>query len=90
MVSSAEDERTASRVAVERAAEALGVEIAVLFRNGEVVACAGPRHDPAIEAALADVADGQTARLMGPGVDDRAGARHHGRAGHAVAPRARA
>ena len=71
MVSSAEDERTASRVAVERAAEALDVEIAVLFRQGEVVACAGPRHDPAIEAALADVADGQSSRLMGPGVDDR-------------------
>jgi PAS domain S-box-containing protein len=58
-------------VAVERAAEALSSEIAVLFRRGELVACAGPRHDPAIEAALADVADGQTSRLMGPGVDDR-------------------
>jgi PAS domain S-box-containing protein len=71
MVSSAEDERTASRVAVERAAEALSAEIAVLFRRGEVVACAGPRHDPVIEAALADVADGQTSRLLGPGVGDR-------------------
>src|SRR6185503_5298508 len=71
MVSSAEDERTASRVAVERAAEALGADVAALLRRGEVVACAGPRHDPAIEAALAAVADGQSSRLMGPGVGDR-------------------
>jgi len=46
MVSSAEDERTASRVAVERAAEALRADVAVLLRRGEVVASVGFRHDP--------------------------------------------
>ena len=34
MVSSAEDERTATRVAVERAAEALDADIAALIRRG--------------------------------------------------------
>jgi PAS domain S-box-containing protein len=71
MVSSAEDERTASRVAVERAAEALGAELAVLLQHGEVVASVGFTRDPALETALADVADGQTARLIAPGVPDR-------------------
>jgi two-component system, cell cycle sensor histidine kinase and response regulator CckA len=71
MVSSAEDERTASRVAVERAAEALDADIGVLFRGGEVVASVGLGRDAMLEAALADVADGHTARLMAPGVGDR-------------------
>jgi PAS domain S-box-containing protein len=71
MVSSAEDERTACRVAVERAAEALGAELAVLLKAGEVVASVGYRRDPVLEAALADVADGQAARLIAPGVEDR-------------------
>jgi two-component system, cell cycle sensor histidine kinase and response regulator CckA len=71
MVSSAEDERTASRVAVERAVEALGADIGVLFRAGTIVASAGMSRDPMLEAALADVADGHTARLMAPGVGER-------------------
>jgi PAS domain S-box-containing protein len=71
MVSSAEDERTASRVAVERAAEALGAEIAALLRQGEVVASVGFRRDPMLEAALADVAEGHTGRLIAPGLEDR-------------------
>jgi PAS domain S-box-containing protein len=71
MVSSAEDERTASRVAVERAADALAADVAVLFRAGDIVASTGFDRDPMLEAALADVADGQIARLIAPGVDDR-------------------
>jgi len=71
MVSSAEDERTASRVAVERAAEALGADVAALLRRGEVLASVGFRRDPLLEAALADIAEGRTARLMAPGLEDR-------------------
>jgi PAS domain S-box-containing protein len=71
MVSSAEDERTACRVAVERAADALAADVAVLLQRGEVVASAGLDRDPTLEAALADVADGQTVRLIGPSVGDR-------------------
>jgi len=72
MVSSAEDERTASRVAVERAAEALGADIAALIRRGEVVASVGFQGDPLIEAGLAEVAEGNTSRLTGPGAEERA------------------
>ena len=72
MVSSAEDERTASRVAVERAAEALDAEVGALIRRGEVVASVGYRRDPMLEAALIEVAEGTTNRLMGPGVEERA------------------
>jgi PAS domain S-box-containing protein len=71
MVSSAEDERTASRVAVERAAEALDADLAVLLKAGDVVASVGFRPDPVVAAALADIADGHTARLIAPGVPDR-------------------
>jgi PAS domain S-box-containing protein len=71
MVSSAADERTASRVAVERAAEALGAEVGALLRRGEVVASVGFRRDPMFEAALASVAEGNTGRLMAPGLEDR-------------------
>ena len=71
MVSSAEDERTASRVAVERAAEALGADLAVLLKAGDVVASVGFRRDPVVEAALADIAEGHTARLVARGVPDR-------------------
>jgi len=53
MVSSAEDERTASRVAVERAAEALGADLAVLLQDGEVVASVGFTRDPVLEAVPA-------------------------------------
>jgi PAS domain S-box-containing protein len=72
MVSSAEDERTASRVAVERAAEALDAEIAALLRHGEVVASVGFGHDATLEAALAEVADGTTTRLTAPGLEEHA------------------
>ena len=52
MVSSAEDERTASRVAVERAAEALDADVAALLSGGEVVASVGLHGDPLLLAAL--------------------------------------
>ena len=71
MVSSAEDERTASRVAVERAADALDADIAALVSGGEVVASVGLNDDPLLIAALAEVADGRTSRLMAPGLTDR-------------------
>ena len=71
MVSSAEDERTAGRVAVERAAEALGADLAVLLKAGAVVASVGLRRDPVVEAALLDIADGHTSRLIAPGAADR-------------------
>jgi PAS domain S-box-containing protein len=71
IVSSAEDERTASRVAVERAAEALGAEVAALLRHDQIVASVGFRSDPLLHAALAAVADGQTGRLLAPGLADR-------------------
>ena len=71
MVSSAEDERTASRVAVERAAEALRADTAALLRGGEVVAWVGFERDPMLEAALAEIAEGRTARLMAPGHAER-------------------
>jgi PAS domain S-box-containing protein len=71
MVSSAEDERTASRVAVERAADALDADVAALLRRGDVVASVGLRHDAMLEAALAEVAEGRTSRLMAPGLEDR-------------------
>ena len=71
LVSAAEDERTANRVAVERAAEALGADLAVLLKAGDVVASVGFKRDPVVEAALTDVADGHTARLIAPGMHDR-------------------
>jgi len=72
MVSDAGDERTASRVAVERATEALGADLGALIRRGEVVASQGLGRDAALEAALFDVADGQTGRLLAPDVGERA------------------
>ena len=74
VVSSAEDERTASRVAVERAAEALGAELAALLTRGELVASVGFSGEPSIgrglERALTDVAAGYSDRLTVPGVGD--------------------
>ncbi len=67
MVSSAEDERTASRVAVERAADALDADVAALLSGGEVVASVGLHGDPLLMAGLVEVADGRTSRLMAPG-----------------------
>jgi PAS domain S-box-containing protein len=63
MVSSAEDERTASHVAVERAAEALESDAAALVSRGRVVASVGVQLD----AELAEVAEGRSTRLDLPG-----------------------
>jgi PAS domain S-box-containing protein len=71
MVSSAEDERTASRVAVERAAEALDADVAALLRRGTVVASVGLEGHAMLEAALVEVADGHTGKLMAPGLEER-------------------
>jgi PAS domain S-box-containing protein len=67
-VSSASDERTASRLAVERAAEALEAEVAALVRHGEVYVSIGFPSDPALERALVDVAEGRTTMLVAPGL----------------------
>src|ERR687896_997182 len=69
-VSSASDERTASRLAVERAAEALDAEVAALLREGEVYVSIGFPSDPALEQALADIADRHTTTLMAPGLGE--------------------
>jgi PAS domain S-box-containing protein len=68
-VSSAEDERTASRVAVERAAETFGALAAALVREGEVVASAGARRDGALMSAMAEV-EGESTQLSVPGLVD--------------------
>ena len=69
-VSSASDERTATRLAVERAAEALDAEVAALLRRGEVFVSIGFPSDPALERALTDVAEGRTTTLMAPGLGE--------------------
>jgi PAS domain S-box-containing protein len=69
-VSSASDERTASRLAVERAAEALDAEVAALLREGEVYVSIGFPSDPALEHALAEVAEGRTTTLLAPGLGE--------------------
>jgi PAS domain S-box-containing protein len=69
-VSSASDERTASRLAVERAAEALDAEVAALLRRGEVYASIGFPSDPALEQVLADVAEGRATTLVAPGLGE--------------------
>jgi len=66
MVSSAEDERTASRVAVERAAEALKADATALIRRGEVVASVGLPKDGTLATALAEAAEGQGFDLVLP------------------------
>ena len=70
MVSSAEDERTASNVAVERAAEALGADVAALVRRGEIVASIGLPRDRELEAALTQIAEGGGAGLILPGLGE--------------------
>jgi two-component system cell cycle sensor histidine kinase/response regulator CckA len=67
-VSSASDERTASRLAVERAAEALDAEVAALLRRGEIYVSIGLPGNPALERALAGVAEGRTTTLLAPGL----------------------
>jgi PAS domain S-box-containing protein len=69
-VSSASDERTAVRLAVERAAEALDAEVAALLRRGEVYVSIGFPSDPALERALAEVAEGRTTTLVAPGLGE--------------------
>jgi PAS domain S-box-containing protein len=66
MVSSAEDGRTASRVAVERAAEALGAEVAVLMSGGEIQEAVGFSGDPILGSALAEVAEGRASSVVVP------------------------
>ncbi len=70
MVSSAEDERTATRVAVERAAEALRAEAAALLRGGRIVASVGLPREQAVEAALASIAEGDGDGLVLPGLGE--------------------
>jgi PAS domain S-box-containing protein len=70
VVSSAEDERTASRVAVERAAEALDAELAALLRRGEVVVSIGFPAGPTLEHALGEVAEGRATSIMLPGLGE--------------------
>jgi PAS domain S-box-containing protein len=70
MVSSAEDERTASHVAVERAAEALRADATALVRRGEVVASVGMPRDGTSAAALADAAEGNGTHLVLPGLGE--------------------
>jgi PAS domain S-box-containing protein len=65
-VSSAEDGRTANRVAVERAAKALGADVAALLSRGEVVASVGVTGDDGLGRALAGIAAGHTDRLSVP------------------------
>ena len=69
-VSSASDERTAIRLAVERAAEALDAEVAALLRRGEVYVSIGFPSDPALEQALTEVAEGRTDTLLAPGLGE--------------------
>ena len=69
-VSSAPDERTAIRLAVERAAEALDAEVAAFLRRGEVYVSIGFPSDPALERALAEVAQGSTTTLLAPGLGE--------------------
>ena len=66
-VSSAEDERTASRLAVERAAEALGAEVAALLSRNQIVVSYGFTGDRALERALAGVAAGHADSVLVPG-----------------------
>jgi two-component system, cell cycle sensor histidine kinase and response regulator CckA len=70
VVSTAPDQRTASRVAIERAAEALDCEVAALLRRGEVFVSIGFPSDPALEVALVDVAEGRTTTLVAPGLGE--------------------
>jgi PAS domain S-box-containing protein len=70
MVSSAEDEHTASHVAVERAAEALRADGAALLRSGEVVAAIGFSGEPSATQALALVAEGDSERIELPELGD--------------------
>ncbi len=66
LVSSAEDERSASQMAVERTAEALEAEVAALVRGREVVAGVGFPADHELEHALADVAANEAVSLVIP------------------------
>ncbi len=68
LVSSAEDERSASQMAVERTAEALEAEVAALVRGREVVASFGFAPDHELERALADVAVDEAVSIVIPGL----------------------
>ena len=69
-VSSAEDERTASRVVVERAVETFNAEAAALLREGQVVASAGIRSDaiPGLALEPGDLGE-ECTELTVPGLE---------------------
>jgi PAS domain S-box-containing protein len=70
LISSAEDERSASQLTVERTAEALEAEVVALVRGHEVVASIGFPSDPALERALVEVAAGERDSLVAPGLGE--------------------
>jgi PAS domain S-box-containing protein len=70
LVSSAEDERSASLMTVERTAEALEAEVAALVRGHELVASVGLPSDPTLERALVEVATGEATSLALPELGD--------------------
>ncbi len=70
LISSAEDERSASQLTVERTAEALEAEVAALVRGHEVVASIGFALDPALERALVEVASGERDSLALPALGE--------------------
>jgi signal transduction histidine kinase len=67
-VSSCENEASAARAAVERAAEALDAEVAAILCGGEVVAAVGYPEGAAPTAELISVAAGAGGELTVPGV----------------------
>src|SRR5918996_3620513 len=69
-VSSAADERTAVRLAVQRVAQALEAEVVAFVRQGEVRASIGFPPDPALERALVEVADGSATTVVAPGAGE--------------------
>jgi PAS domain S-box-containing protein len=67
VVSSAEDERSATRLAVERAAEALEAEVVALLRDGRLVAGIGFPDRPGPLEGLLAFADGSADTVDVPG-----------------------
>jgi PAS domain S-box-containing protein len=70
VVSSAGDEQTATRLAVERAAEALDAEVAALVRMGKVVASIGLTAGPGSDNSLLEVVKNRATTMVVPGVGD--------------------
>ena len=67
-ISACVDERSATRDAVERAAEALEAEVGAVWRAGKLVASVGFGVDPVAEQSVADVASGVASTLEVPGL----------------------